>query len=103
MAGHAHCVFLAIVCIILTIAGLRSAYLFMISLLFYVGALTINLLSSLHDRGKFLIQFPFGSVLLTSRLWPKATSGRLCCVRARQCPFFTSATCFTLFLSFAFQ
>ncbi|XP_064543535.1 endoplasmic reticulum metallopeptidase 1-like [Drosophila montana] len=53
MAGHAHCVFLAIVCIILTIAGLRSAYLFMISLLFYVGALTINLLSRLHDRGYF--------------------------------------------------
>ncbi|EDW01016.1 endoplasmic reticulum metallopeptidase 1 [Drosophila grimshawi] len=53
MAGHAHCALLALLCIIATIAGLRSAYLLMISLLFYAGALAINLLSRLHDRGYY--------------------------------------------------
>ncbi|KAH8416137.1 hypothetical protein KR222_008967, partial [Zaprionus bogoriensis] len=53
MAGHAHCVFIALLCIILTAVGLRSAYLLMISLLFYVGSLIINLLTKLHDRGGY--------------------------------------------------
>ncbi|ALC41588.1 CG13160, partial [Drosophila busckii] len=51
LAGHAHCVLLALLCIILTAVGIRTSYLFLISLLFYVGALAINLLCKLHDRG----------------------------------------------------
>ncbi|XP_062134527.1 endoplasmic reticulum metallopeptidase 1-like [Drosophila sulfurigaster albostrigata] len=53
MAGHAHCVLLALLCIIITAVSIRSAYLCMISLLFYVGALIINLVSKLHDRGYY--------------------------------------------------
>ncbi|XP_034652122.1 endoplasmic reticulum metallopeptidase 1-like [Drosophila subobscura] len=51
IAGHAYCVFLAIICILLTVAGIRTAYLFLICIFFYVCALIINLLSRLHDRG----------------------------------------------------
>lgn len=51
MANHAHCLFIALLCIILTIFSVRSAYILMISVLFYVAALSINLITKLHDRG----------------------------------------------------
>ncbi|XP_068144104.1 endoplasmic reticulum metallopeptidase 1 isoform X1 [Drosophila tropicalis] len=53
IAQHAHCVILSVICIILTAASFRSAYLCMISLFFYFGSQVINLLSTLHDRGYF--------------------------------------------------
>ncbi|XP_030388603.1 endoplasmic reticulum metallopeptidase 1-like [Scaptodrosophila lebanonensis] len=53
MAPHAHCVLLALLCIILTAVGLRSIYLCMISILFYIFSLIINLLTKLHDRGYY--------------------------------------------------
>ncbi|KAH8320558.1 hypothetical protein KR067_005281, partial [Drosophila pandora] len=52
IVGHAHCVLMAVLCILLTAAGIRTAYLFMICVFFYVGALIINLASRLHDNGK---------------------------------------------------
>ncbi|XP_002005471.3 endoplasmic reticulum metallopeptidase 1 [Drosophila mojavensis] len=53
IAGHAHCIFFALLCIMLTALSVRSAYLLMISLLFYVGALCINMITRLHERGYF--------------------------------------------------
>ncbi|XP_017839199.1 endoplasmic reticulum metallopeptidase 1 [Drosophila busckii] len=53
MSLHAHCVFLAVLAIILTAMNLRTIYLCMISILFYSASLIINLLSSLHDRGYY--------------------------------------------------
>jgi len=52
IVGHANCVLLAILCLGATALKYRSAYLFLISLIFYVGALIINLLTRLHCRGK---------------------------------------------------
>jgi len=52
MSLHAHSVLLSIIAIVLTAISLRTPYLCMISTLFYSAALLINLLSSLHDRGK---------------------------------------------------
>ncbi|KAH8271620.1 hypothetical protein KR018_011295, partial [Drosophila ironensis] len=51
IVGHANCVLMAILCILLTAVGIRSAYLFMICVFFYLGALIINLASRLQDRG----------------------------------------------------
>ncbi|KAH8275871.1 hypothetical protein KR026_003392 [Drosophila bipectinata] len=51
IVGHAHCVLMAVLCILLTAAGIRTAYLLMICVFFYVGALIINLASRLHDKG----------------------------------------------------
>lgn len=51
MILHAHALFLALVCIVLTFVGFRSSYIFMISLFFYGVALILNLLTTLHQRG----------------------------------------------------
>ncbi|XP_050743428.1 endoplasmic reticulum metallopeptidase 1 [Drosophila biarmipes] len=53
MSLHAHYVLLALLILILTAVGIRSQYLCLISLIFYGGALLINLLSTLHDRGYY--------------------------------------------------
>ncbi|KAH8400960.1 hypothetical protein KR009_002177, partial [Drosophila setifemur] len=51
IVGHANCLLMAVLCILLTAVGIRSAYLVMIAVFFYVGALIINLASRLHDKG----------------------------------------------------
>ncbi|XP_037956829.1 endoplasmic reticulum metallopeptidase 1-like [Teleopsis dalmanni] len=51
MVMHAHCILLAIICILLTLYGIRSTYLPMLSLGFYVCALLLNLITTLHDQG----------------------------------------------------
>ncbi|XP_017033139.1 endoplasmic reticulum metallopeptidase 1-like [Drosophila kikkawai] len=51
IVGHAHCVLLAVLCILVTAIGIRTAYLFMICIFFYMAALIINLASRLHDKG----------------------------------------------------
>ncbi|XP_017115330.1 endoplasmic reticulum metallopeptidase 1-like [Drosophila elegans] len=53
MSLHAHCVVLALLILVLTAVGIRSQYLCLMSLIFYGGALLINLLSTLHDRGYY--------------------------------------------------
>ncbi|XP_017068760.1 endoplasmic reticulum metallopeptidase 1-like, partial [Drosophila eugracilis] len=53
MSLHAHCVVLAVLMLILTAFGVRSQYLCLVSLIFYGGAVLINLLSKLHDRGYY--------------------------------------------------
>ncbi|KAH8252253.1 hypothetical protein KR038_011283, partial [Drosophila bunnanda] len=50
---HAHLVVQALLALILTAMGLRSQYLCLISMIFYAGALLINLVSTLHDRGYY--------------------------------------------------
>ncbi|ALC41587.1 CG13160, partial [Drosophila busckii] len=57
MAGQAHCVILSLLCLILTAFGIRSAYLLLMSLFFFVGALLLNILTNLQDRGKFYFVF----------------------------------------------
>ncbi|EDW47546.1 GM21368 [Drosophila sechellia] len=52
---HAHLVVQALLALILTAMGLRSQYLCLISMIFYGGALLINLLSTLHDRGYYWV------------------------------------------------
>ncbi|XP_032306537.1 endoplasmic reticulum metallopeptidase 1 [Drosophila ananassae] len=51
IVGHANCILLVIMCLSLTVLKYRSAYLFLISLVFYVASLIINLASRLHCRG----------------------------------------------------
>ncbi|KRG04648.1 endoplasmic reticulum metallopeptidase 1 [Drosophila mojavensis] len=51
LALHAQAVILAILTIALTAYGLRTAYILVIPLIFYVLALALNLLTTLHDRG----------------------------------------------------
>ncbi|EDV56334.2 endoplasmic reticulum metallopeptidase 1 [Drosophila erecta] len=51
IVGHAYCVFMAVLCILLTVVGIRTAYLFMMCVFFYLGALIINLATRLHDKG----------------------------------------------------
>lgn len=53
MGLHAHCLVVALLAIILTSLGLRIPYMCMISLFFYLASVVINLLSSLHDKGRF--------------------------------------------------
>ncbi|KAH8400959.1 hypothetical protein KR009_002178, partial [Drosophila setifemur] len=53
MSLHAHLVVLALLTIILTALGYRSQYLCLMAMIFYAGALLINLLSKLHDRGYY--------------------------------------------------
>lgn len=52
MSLHAHLVLLTTTVFIATALGFRSEYSCLISLIFYSGALLINLLSKLHDKGK---------------------------------------------------
>ncbi|KAH8246711.1 hypothetical protein KR038_007262, partial [Drosophila bunnanda] len=65
IVGHANCLLLAILCLALTALGYRSAYLFLISLIFYVAALIVNLLSRLHCRG-----YHWALVLMVSQILP---------------------------------
>ncbi|XP_030376828.1 endoplasmic reticulum metallopeptidase 1-like isoform X2 [Scaptodrosophila lebanonensis] len=65
LAVHAHCTIIAVLAISLTWLGVRSTYLCGIALLFYVGALAFNLLTSLHDR-----LFAWKLVLCLSQLLP---------------------------------
>ncbi|KAH8252654.1 hypothetical protein KR032_001078, partial [Drosophila birchii] len=65
IVGHANCLLLAIMCLALTALGYRSAYLFLISLIFYVAALIVNLLSRLHCRG-----YHWALVLMVSQILP---------------------------------
>ncbi|XP_017150675.1 endoplasmic reticulum metallopeptidase 1 isoform X1 [Drosophila miranda] len=51
MVLHGHAIVLAILGIGITYYGLRSAYVITWTLIFYVVPLTINLLTTLHDRG----------------------------------------------------
>ena len=51
---HCHCIFLAMLTIVLTICNIRSAFLFMITLLFYTLGLIINLVTKLHNKRKFI-------------------------------------------------
>ncbi|XP_022228995.2 endoplasmic reticulum metallopeptidase 1-like isoform X2 [Drosophila obscura] len=51
MVLHGHAIILAILALGLTYYGLRSAYVITWTLIFYVIPLTINLLTTLHDRG----------------------------------------------------
>ncbi|KAH8285617.1 hypothetical protein KR054_011702, partial [Drosophila jambulina] len=53
MSLHSHLVVQALLAIILTAMGRRFQYLCLISMIFYAGALLINLLSTLHDRGNY--------------------------------------------------
>lgn len=54
MSLHAHLVLLTIIVFIATALGFRSEYSCLISLIFYSGALLINLLSKLHDKGEIV-------------------------------------------------
>ncbi|XP_043072268.1 endoplasmic reticulum metallopeptidase 1 isoform X2 [Drosophila grimshawi] len=51
LALHGHAVILALLAIGLTIFGLRSSYIFVIPLIFYILSLVLNLMTTLHDRG----------------------------------------------------
>ncbi|ALC42476.1 CG10073, partial [Drosophila busckii] len=48
---HAQAIFMGLLAVGVTYLGFRSAFIFMIPLLFYVVALAFNLLTTLHDRG----------------------------------------------------
>ncbi|XP_037714381.1 endoplasmic reticulum metallopeptidase 1-like isoform X2 [Drosophila subpulchrella] len=47
---HCHCVLLAILTLILTIYGIRSAFVLMLSCLFYTMGLIINIATNLHSK-----------------------------------------------------
>lgn len=47
---HCHCLFLAMFTLILTICNIRSAFIFMITLLFYTIGLIINVATKLHNK-----------------------------------------------------
>ncbi|XP_030081373.1 endoplasmic reticulum metallopeptidase 1-like [Drosophila hydei] len=51
LALHGQSIILALLVICLTIFGLRSTYILLIPLIFYVLSLAFNLLTTLHDRG----------------------------------------------------
>ncbi|KAH8252656.1 hypothetical protein KR032_001079, partial [Drosophila birchii] len=53
MSLHSHLVIQALLAIILTAMGMRFQYLCLISMIFYAGALLINLVSTLQDRGNY--------------------------------------------------
>ncbi|KAL5289346.1 hypothetical protein ACFFRR_009469 [Megaselia abdita] len=47
---HSHCIYLAVLTIILTSIGIRSAFVLMICILFYTFSLIINLATQLHNK-----------------------------------------------------
>lgn len=51
LALHAQSIIIAVITIILTAWGIRSSYICMIPLVFYVGSLALNLMTTLHDWG----------------------------------------------------
>ncbi|XP_020801014.1 endoplasmic reticulum metallopeptidase 1-like [Drosophila serrata] len=53
MCLHSHLVVQALLAIILTAMGMRFVYICLMAMIFYGGALLINLLSTLHDRGNY--------------------------------------------------
>ncbi|XP_030375114.1 endoplasmic reticulum metallopeptidase 1 isoform X2 [Scaptodrosophila lebanonensis] len=46
---HCHCLFLSLLTLVLTICGIRSAFIFMLTILFYTVALIFNLATKLHN------------------------------------------------------
>ncbi|XP_051860674.1 endoplasmic reticulum metallopeptidase 1-like isoform X2 [Drosophila albomicans] len=51
LALHSQAILLAVLAAVVTYLGYRTAYIFTIPLIFYVGSLALNLLTTLHDRG----------------------------------------------------
>ncbi|KAH8372492.1 hypothetical protein KR093_011712, partial [Drosophila rubida] len=51
LALHGQAVILAVLSIVVTYLGYRSAYIFVIPLVFYVAALVLNLMTIMHDLG----------------------------------------------------
>lgn len=49
---HAHALILCILCLVITFLGIRSAYLLFIAIFFYGLSLILNLVTTLHHRGK---------------------------------------------------
>lgn len=49
---HCHCLFLALLTLVLTICSIRSAFVFMLTCLFYTVGVVFNLSTSLHSRSK---------------------------------------------------
>ncbi|KAH8301329.1 hypothetical protein KR059_000274 [Drosophila kikkawai] len=101
MSLHAHLVVLALLSFILTSLGIRSQYLCLISMIFYAGALLINLVSKLHDRGKFLI----ANLFLKLHIYNKFFSGyywALIVVSLQVLPFCYFTYIFYMFLEIFF-
>lgn len=73
LALHAQAIILATIAITLTACGIRSSYIFMIPLLFYVGSLTLNLMTTLHDWG-----YAWTGFLKLSQVIPFLYSSYLC-------------------------
>ncbi|XP_030558328.1 endoplasmic reticulum metallopeptidase 1-like [Drosophila novamexicana] len=65
LALHAQTLILALLAVGITLYGLRSAYIFVIPLIFYVISLAFNLLTTLHDRG-----FAWTGLLKASQIIP---------------------------------
>jgi len=51
LAFHSQAVILAILAIVFSVLGIRSSYIFIIPLIFYVFSLSLNLMTILHDLG----------------------------------------------------
>lgn len=51
LALHGQAIILSLMTATLTSLGIRSTYILAIPLLFYVASLSLNLMTSLHDRG----------------------------------------------------
>ncbi|XP_055921170.1 endoplasmic reticulum metallopeptidase 1-like isoform X1 [Eupeodes corollae] len=47
---HGHCIFLVLLTLIMTICGIRSAFMLMLTILFYSMGLIINLITKLHNQ-----------------------------------------------------
>ncbi|KAM8714032.1 hypothetical protein ACLKA7_014225 [Drosophila subpalustris] len=65
LALHSQAVILALLAIAATVFGLRSSYIFVIPLLFYVVSLALNLMTILHDLG-----FAWTGLLKVSQIIP---------------------------------
>lgn len=51
MPLHGQAIILALITVVLTGSGLRSAYILVIPLIFYILSLSVNLVTTLHDKG----------------------------------------------------
>ncbi|XP_034110824.1 endoplasmic reticulum metallopeptidase 1-like isoform X3 [Drosophila albomicans] len=65
LALHSQAILLAVLAAGVTYLGYRSAYIFVIPLIFYVASLTLNLLTTLHDRG-----YSWSGLLKASQIAP---------------------------------
>lgn len=73
MALHAQAIIIAVIAIILTDYGIRSSYIFVIPLLFYIGSLSLNLMTTLHDWG-----YAWTGLLKLSQVIPFLYSSYIC-------------------------